>query len=83
MGENKPKYSNISINIENEKLDDLKIKSHGLYNLEFFLKLCGDISKLAVQQSLIYAKENNVDDFKFSVNKFKCFFGIFVIFKLS
>lgn len=71
MGENKPKYSNISINMEDEKLDNLKIKLHGLYRFEIFEVLCGDISQLAVDQSLLYAKENNQDDFKFSVNKSK------------
>lgn len=55
----KAKYYKIPINIEDEKLDDLKIKLHGLKLLQFFEKLYGDIYPLVVEQSLLYAKQYN------------------------
>lgn len=59
MVKTKPNYSNVPINKEDETLHDLNIKLHVLYPLETFQKLHGDIYPLVVEQSLLYAKQNN------------------------
>lgn len=46
----------------------------GLNRLEIFENFYDDIYPLVVEQSLLYAKQNNRHDFQFSLNKFKRFF---------